>query len=252
MNRRRLVVGSLATALASRHGARATAQSTPQADEAIPVVTVTTPVVLEDGIIVDHYRVVRSPLDGDAVVLGSITNARDETVAIPAFDFDVSVRDQDRVILGSTVPTLVYPAAAPGQSIGFVAWFTEVSYDLVDPATVRFDLGPFSADDPILDQLAEATIEIESEEVISRTDDLQIEYVVRNTSDLEYSGLIPRIAVWDADWLFCGYAYASVLTALPPGDAIRFETHSNAGFINPLDIAGDDFTLEPWIVASVA
>jgi hypothetical protein len=229
------------------------AQGTPAAeDTASEVVTITTPVELEERIIVDHYRLVTSQADGDAVILGSITNARDEVVAIPAFNFDVLVRDPDRVILGSATADPVYPVIAPGKSIGFVTWFTDISAAEIDPETVSFDVGEFSADDAIIEQLAEATVEIERQDVISKTDDLQIEFVVRNTSDLDYSSLNPEIAVWDADWLFCGKAYASVLTLVPAGDAIRFTTHSSASAFNPLLIAGDDFTIEPWITPTVS
>jgi hypothetical protein len=249
---RRLLPVYAAAALASSRLLRASAQATPEVDESVSgVVTVTTPVVLDDGIIIDHYRVAERPSNGDVVILGSITNGRDDTVAIPSFDFDVNVRDRDGVILGSTYADPVYPAVAPGASIGFVAWVIDVPFADVDPLGVSFEAGDFESNDSVLDQLAEATVEIESQQEISRVEDLQIEFIVRNTSDLNYDGLTPKIAVWDANSLFCGNAYANVFTTVPAGDAIKFTTHSYAGSFNPLDIAGDDFTLEPWIVPIV-
>ena len=253
ITRRHFASGASVAGVAIGNAEALSAQGTPAAEDAAPdVVTVTEPVVLAERIIIDHYRVTSSPFDGDAIILGSITNAREETVAIPTFGFTVTVRDRDRIILGSATPDPVYPVIAPGKSIGFVASLTEVLATDVDPETVTFEIGELSTDDPIIDQLAEATVEIEQQEVISETDDLQIEFVVRNTSDLEYSSLSPEIAVWDADAYFCGKAIASVYTTIPPGDAIRFTTSSTGSAFNPLLIAGTDFTIEPWITPTVS
>jgi hypothetical protein len=252
ITRRRFAAGSIVGLAGLRGGRGALAQeATPSGPES--VATVTTPVVLVDGIIVDHYRVANSAFEGDSVVLGSVTNARSETVAIPTFGFSVTVLDKERVILGSATPGPVYPIIPPGRSIGFIAKFTDIVAADIDTESVRFESDEFLTDAPVIGQLAEATIEIESEEEVSRDgDNLAIEYVVRNTSDLEYSGLVLESAIWDADWYFCGKTTAYVHTTLQPGDAIRFTTQTTGYAFNPLTVAGDDFTVEPWIVPTVS
>jgi len=252
ITRRQFAAGSLVGLAALRGGYGALAQeATPSGNES--VATFTTPVVLEDGIIVDHYRVANSAIEGNSVVLGSVTNARNETVAIPAFGFRVTVLDKDRVILGSATPGPVYPVIPPGRSIGFIATFSEIVAADIDTEAVRFEADGFLSDATVIEQLAEATVEIENEEEISRDgDNLAIEYVVRNTSDLEYSGLVLESAIWDADWYFCGKTTAYVHNTLLPGDAIRFTTQTTGYAFNPLTVAGDDFTVEPWVVPTVS
>ncbi len=227
------------------------AQGTPAVDDSIPgVVTVHRPIMLTDTLFVDHHRVIDKEVSGESwtVIIGSLTNSGDEPVELPPFDFDIMIRDRTDIILGSEFVSADYPVIPPGERIGFNSLFINVPFADVDPETIEIVTGGFDSPTGIIEWLAERTLEIESQEEISREGELEIEFVVRNTSDIAFAGLTPNISVWDSNDLYCDSAYANVFTAIPAGDAIRFSTHSAGGTLNPVEIADPDFTWIPWIV----
>ncbi len=255
LTRRAVAIGAVALGL-SRSIVQVQAQGTPEVDESVPgVVTVRRPIELSDDLIVDHYRLIRKDLGGGgswAVIVGSFTNRGDQPIELPSiFNFDTVIRDRDDILLGSEFISHDYPVVPPGERIGFISYYTDVEYADVDPTAVEIIAEDMDEPTGALEMLAEQTLAIESSRELSRSPELEIEFVVRNTSNVAFeNGLTPNIAVWDSAGNYCGSAYANVTTPIPPGDAIRFSTHSGGSIINPVDIAGPDFTWVPWIVPS--
>jgi hypothetical protein len=250
MNRRAFVASLMASLSAAPCMVSAQRVATPESHR--PVVDVVTFRVHEElwqGVELDHYRVVdlASQVGDGVAVLGALVNTGPDPVDVP-FLIDVALRDPDEVIVDSTFLDPVYPILPPNTPIGFGAFFTSTRFTDVDPALVRFDVDPLTKNTGEVERLQEYSLEMVSAEEVSRSDrNLVIECLVKNTSDHVFDGLRPQIAVWDVDGLYCGDAYANVFTTIRPGESIRFETLSSGSIPNPLDLAGDDFTWEPWI-----
>lgn len=242
-----LVGFKVAPGVAQEIGGFKIASPTPavEPDTSVPgVVTLRVPIDLGDNVVCDYLRI----LIGSNSIVGVMRNEGNEVV-MPTWELEVVVRDMDGVILESAIASADYPVLTPGATIGFEATFYDADLATIDQSDIRMTGDPsFLSGDSVLKDLQTYTVEVESETVLSLVGDMQIEYVVRNTSDTDYSALIPHLPVWDANGLYCGSAYANVFTEVPAGDAIRFETHSAGSSINPLDYAGQDFTWDILII----
>ncbi len=199
-------------------------------------------------VVLHHYRVVDNG-DHGVLVLGAFLNTGQDAVDVPGL-LDVVVRNRDDLILGSGFLLTDYPILPAGEKIGFQTWVSDVDYEEIDPQQVSIELSlGLQTENRQVARLAELQIAIESIEELSRTNqNLVIECVVTNASKTAFEhGITPYFSVWDSAGYYCGHAFENVMMSVPPGDSVRFVTHSFGSMINPLEISGTDFTWTPWI-----
>jgi hypothetical protein len=260
VNRRSFLLAAsslAATAIATSRTAEQIATPSPGASPAAAsdaVITRSEPQELADGLFVDYIRLAPASTFGwdfgrpAVALMGEMTSHLDEEVDAPYFR--ASLLDREGIIVADSGFDLVQRTMDPNVAIPFSVMIREADLANIDPAKTRFeiDFGDFGDTRLVSDRRGQI-LEVEEIRELSRADDdLVIEGIVRNAGTVAVEdGVWIKAAVHDAAGLYCGYAWDDPSGTLRPGDAARFHTKSAAGLINPLRIAGDDFTYKVFV-----
>lgn len=257
VDRRALITGAMGLSLGSMtERLRSASQAATPADEIDKsvegVITIAHKQQIAKGIellylrFVDESSSLGSP--GVVLVLGGLLNSRKTAVDVPWLG-QIVLRDKDKIIVGSGPWQAVYPILPPNEPIGFTAIVPVKGNGAYAPELTRVDLSLSDFNSTVaVARLAERTVRIDDvKETPSDASNLIVSGILTNTSGQSFGGAIVHAAVTDRHGYYCAYAFENILTAIGPGDRVRFETHASGSFINPMAIAGTDYTWKLFV-----